>query len=114
MFLPVPASTYRKLHSVVYPTGGGEGPKVAKHSIPKSQRACTVYTILESIRALAMNLPRNLNLEHTSSTTVKLAFGPRGQGNRPTGLWTYSGVLAAPTEEYINVENSILEQSVVG
>ena len=59
----------------------------------------TMPTILESITALAMNFPRNLNLEQTSSTFEKLSEGPSGLGNSPTGLWTYSGVLAAPEAE---------------
>ena len=50
----------------------------------------TPLTILESITAFAMSLPKNLNLEQTSSTMLNLVLGPRGAGNNPTGLCTYS------------------------
>jgi hypothetical protein len=47
-------------------------------------------TIRESMIAFAMSFPRNLNLEQISSTTLNLVLGPRGMGNNPTGLCTYS------------------------
>lgn len=49
-----------------------------------------IFTILESMIAFAMSFPRNLNLEQISSTTLNLVLGPRGMGNNPTGLCTYS------------------------
>ena len=49
-----------------------------------------IFTILESMIAFAMSFPRNLNLEQISSTTLNLVLGPRGTGNNPTGLCTYS------------------------
>ena len=44
-----------------------------------------VVTILESISALAMNFPRNLNLALTLLMTAALAFRGRGAGNKPQG-----------------------------
>ena len=54
-----------------------------------------VLTILESMMPFAINFPRNLNLLHTSSTTLRGVLGPIGVGNTPTGLWMYWGVLEA-------------------
>lgn len=65
-----------------------------------------MLTILESTMDLAINFPRNRNFEQTSSTTLNLVLGPRGVGNRPTGLWMYLGILDAPNainEEYDNI-----------
>lgn len=67
------------------------------HSITTSGNHCSPLctnfiplTILESMIAFAMSFPKNLNFEQTSSTTLNLVLGPKGTGNNPTGLCTYS------------------------
>ena len=64
----------------------------------------TTLTILESIIAFAINFPKNLNLEQISSTTLNLVLGPRGTGNNPTGLCTYSAS-PEPSESSKNNQN---------
>lgn len=44
-----------------------------------------ILTILESIKALAMNFPRNLNLALTLLMAAALAFLGSGAGNKPQG-----------------------------
>ena len=56
-------------------------------------------TILESMSALAMNLPRNLNLALTLLTVAALVWRPSGIGKRPLGANLYS-VNSSPPENH--------------
>jgi hypothetical protein len=55
-----------------------------------------LLTILESIKALAINLPMNLNLALILFTIAALAFRASGAGNSPQTECVYSIPVSSP------------------
>lgn len=66
-----------------------------------SHKKC-LPTSLESITALAISLPKNLNLLFTFTNCDTFVVRPRGAGNKPVGENTCTSSL----HEYVFIHNS--------